>query len=344
MQNNENDGSRHGALAGYILDQFLIDAFNPKTGSEKEIIVLTFIVTRKSAALRLCVFIKQGDFGLMDVEASPDPGEDGDVLVFVEMQRDREVFRNICELLAHIEYLVNKRTWQFKPYPHNQFLEFNRENFFNTVQQYSEEKMDRKPEIRESVKPEPEKSKEPAPMKGPDDAFEETGNLFRPTTIAKPKKKKMFGKSTLDEYLIPGKNLKFQKEVKTPPSKPKENHIKEALTPKKDPVEPPEQTSKSRPEPGPEIKINKKTGPRSVNIKDIPKKEYTLIKPLLGEFKDLKETNKRLNSHIQYLETVKSYLNHQIEIEQEREKNLLIREHQNTQRIKDLEERLNPIP
>ncbi|MGD2270163.1 MAG: tetratricopeptide repeat protein [Desulfobacterales bacterium] len=122
-----------GDLEGLVLDKFLVDAFKPKLCDEKDIAVVTFLVKQKDPAQDLSGYIAQGNFDLLDVEASSAPDEDGYYNLLVEMNRNPEMFDIMDHLLQHITQLVNVKEWQFKPYDYGEYLAWTKENFLSTV-------------------------------------------------------------------------------------------------------------------------------------------------------------------------------------------------------------------
>ena len=142
------EGMTPQKMSGKVLDKFLVDVFKPKNGNEKDIVVFTFLVNQKESATNLHRFISKGPFDLIDVEASPAPDEDGNYLVFVEMDRSRDMFGIMDDILQHIDYLVDVHHWQFRPYSHNTFIEWNRDNFIKTVPQNSAEYSGERPKSK----------------------------------------------------------------------------------------------------------------------------------------------------------------------------------------------------
>lgn len=122
-----------GDLEGLVLDKFLVDAFKPKLCDEKDIAVVTFLVKQKDPAEDLSSYIAQGHFDLLDVEASTTPDEDGYYNLLVEMNRNREMFDVMDNLLQNITQLVNVKEWHFKPYDYGEYLAWSKENFLSTV-------------------------------------------------------------------------------------------------------------------------------------------------------------------------------------------------------------------
>jgi tetratricopeptide (TPR) repeat protein len=135
METPQEQVLKPGDLEGLVLDKFFVDAFKPKLCDEKDIVVVNFLVKKRDPANDLSTYIAQGQFDLIDVEASSSPDEDGNYTLLVEMNRNHEMFDIMDNLLQHITNLVNIKQWQFKPQDYEEFIVWNKENFVNTVPQ-----------------------------------------------------------------------------------------------------------------------------------------------------------------------------------------------------------------
>ncbi len=135
METPQEQVLKPGDLEGLVLDKFFVDAFKPKLCDEKDIAVVNFLVKKRDPANDLSSYIAQGQFDLIDVEASSSPDEDGNYTLLVEMNRNPEMFDIMDNLLHHITNLVNIKQWHFKPQDHEEFIVWNKENFINTVPQ-----------------------------------------------------------------------------------------------------------------------------------------------------------------------------------------------------------------
>ena len=110
------EGLRPGDLEHLILNKVSIDQFEPKTGSDKEVLVMGLYSKDEEPAQDLARFIERGYIGVMDTEVSPGPDEDGNYMVFVEMKKDREVMKRVVEILNDIKSVTTVREWQLNFY------------------------------------------------------------------------------------------------------------------------------------------------------------------------------------------------------------------------------------
>ena len=75
---------KYNELQDLVLPKLSIDEFSPKTGDNKDVMVLGFYVKDKEPAKDLSHFIENGAYDILDVESSPASNDDGEYMVFVE--------------------------------------------------------------------------------------------------------------------------------------------------------------------------------------------------------------------------------------------------------------------
>ncbi len=107
---------KHGELIDLVIPKVSLDEFSPKTGENKDVIVLGFYVDDLEPAKDLSNFIETGAYETLDVEASPASNDEGHYMVFVEMKRNEEVFEKLNKILHDVENLSGKLLWKVKPY------------------------------------------------------------------------------------------------------------------------------------------------------------------------------------------------------------------------------------
>ena len=83
---------KHEDLVDLVIPKVSLDEFAPKTGDNKDVIVIGFYVDDLDPAKDLSNFIESGAYETLDCEASPASNEDGHYMVFVEVDRDDKVF------------------------------------------------------------------------------------------------------------------------------------------------------------------------------------------------------------------------------------------------------------
>tara|TARA_B100000963_G_scaffold105413_1_gene91396 strand:- start:3552 stop:4307 length:756 start_codon:yes stop_codon:yes gene_type:complete len=107
---------KHGELIDLVIPKVSLDEFSPKTGENKDVIVLGFYVDDLEPAKDLSNFIETGAYETLDVEASPASNDEGHYMVFVEMKRNEEVFEKLNKIIHDVENLSGKLLWKVKPY------------------------------------------------------------------------------------------------------------------------------------------------------------------------------------------------------------------------------------
>jgi hypothetical protein len=120
QQYNLNEGLEKGDLARLVSSKVTIDEYKSKIGKDEEIIVLAFKVQGKNPALDLVNFIEKSYDWVLDADASSGELDDGDYLIFVEMDREEEAAANIIQLLEDLVNLtdISMEEWElhnFKP-------------------------------------------------------------------------------------------------------------------------------------------------------------------------------------------------------------------------------------
>jgi hypothetical protein len=102
-------------LRGLISNKISIDQYKPKIGAEEETVVLAFTVTYEEPAEDLANFIETGHLEHLDVDTSGAPETDGSYRVFVEFQRDHDLYEKIEQLLASIDQITSKEedNWEY---------------------------------------------------------------------------------------------------------------------------------------------------------------------------------------------------------------------------------------
>lgn len=107
---------KNGDLAGTVLPEISIDEFQPKSGTDLEVIVVAFYLNDDAPAADLNTFIQRGFIDTLDVDVSPSTDEKGNYLVFVEMSRDETFPNKFIALIKDVENLTGKMDWEIRTY------------------------------------------------------------------------------------------------------------------------------------------------------------------------------------------------------------------------------------
>ena len=110
------EGLEFGDLARLIHPKLHIDEFKSKMGEDADIMVLSFKITEKQPANDLMNFIERGYDWVLDADVSTGELDDGDYLVFVEIERNPRATENIINLVSDILNLTEQKMsdWRFQ--------------------------------------------------------------------------------------------------------------------------------------------------------------------------------------------------------------------------------------
>jgi len=143
MTHNDHitEGAERGDLARLVQPELHIDEFRSKLGRDEDVCVLSFKVSGKEPALDLVSFIEKGYSWVIDADVSSGEMDDGDFLVFVEIERDRELAENIISLMLDTMNLTSQdiKEWKFRYHKDRQYHEITEENIARIVPSTADE-------------------------------------------------------------------------------------------------------------------------------------------------------------------------------------------------------------
>lgn len=130
-----NEGSRAGDLDYLIGKKLHIDEFESKMGSNRSVVTLSFKIKQKEPALDLVRFLENGYDWVLDADVSTGEIEDGEYLVFLEMQRKPDLSKKIMAMLEDLRYLTNlePNKWQYRWYKQRDYVPVTKESLDETV-------------------------------------------------------------------------------------------------------------------------------------------------------------------------------------------------------------------
>jgi hypothetical protein len=109
-------GLKHLDLVNTLYPFISIDEFQPKSGTDREVIVVAFYFKDDAPAKDFNTFVQRGSFDILDSEVSPNPDEEGRYLVFVEFERSKEFYPIFLKFIKDVENLTGDLEWEVKPY------------------------------------------------------------------------------------------------------------------------------------------------------------------------------------------------------------------------------------
>ena len=117
-QNNNQlfEGLEYGDLKRLVHPKLHIDEFKSKMGDDADVIVLSFKVREKIPAEDLSAFVERGYDWVLDSDTGAGDFEDGEFLVFVEMDRSPHAVRHIMKLMEDVLNLTEQKLsdWRFQ--------------------------------------------------------------------------------------------------------------------------------------------------------------------------------------------------------------------------------------
>ena len=110
------EGLEQGDLIRLVHPKIHMDEFKSKMGDDADILVVSFKVHEKDPANDLMSFIERGYEWVLDADVSTGELEDGDYLVFVEMERSPAASKQVTELIEDILNLTGQKLseWRFQ--------------------------------------------------------------------------------------------------------------------------------------------------------------------------------------------------------------------------------------
>lgn len=105
-----------GDLKRLVHDELHIDEYKSKMGDDADVCVLSFKVSDKEPSNDLVNFIEKGYDWVLDADVSSGEKEDGDYLVFIELERTPELPTQIMQLMTELMNLTDQEIadWRFR--------------------------------------------------------------------------------------------------------------------------------------------------------------------------------------------------------------------------------------
>ena len=120
-------------LKDFVNEIFSIDSYKSKMGQDKEISVLAFEVAEQEPAKDLMNFIEKGYEFVLDADISTGENRKGKYDVFVEIERDRHLPKNIGLILDEVSKLADIEDWKYRYYKNFESKSFTIEDAENDI-------------------------------------------------------------------------------------------------------------------------------------------------------------------------------------------------------------------
>lgn len=109
-------GLRYEELKNLVLPLISVDEFEPKIGTNEEVIVVAFYCKDELPAYDLEDFIDKSVVEFLDSEVSPNPDRNGNYVVFIEFKRQPNFWTKLYKIVDDIERVTGKVQWKVRPY------------------------------------------------------------------------------------------------------------------------------------------------------------------------------------------------------------------------------------
>ena len=123
-----NESLRAQDLRHMIKKVFGIDSYKSKVGNDEEVVVLSFVVSEEDPAKDLENFIEMGYDFVLDADVTPGETDDGEFLVFVELERGRHVAEQIMQIVSGVTKLTEFDYMRFRYFKNFKSQEATEEN------------------------------------------------------------------------------------------------------------------------------------------------------------------------------------------------------------------------
>jgi hypothetical protein len=129
------EGLEKGDLSRLVHDELHIDEYKSKMGKDEDIVVISFKVGGKEPAVDLVNFVEKGYSWVLDADNSSGEMEDGDYVVFVEVERNAKVPSQIMKLLEDLVGLTDNKldNWRVRYHKNPKEVECNKETLTNLI-------------------------------------------------------------------------------------------------------------------------------------------------------------------------------------------------------------------
>ena len=118
MTNNNvfqiNEGLKSMDLSRLVHTEIHIDEYKSKMGNDEDIVVVSFKVGGKNPANDLVNFIEKGYPWIIDADTSSGEMDDGDYIVFIEVERSPAISSRIIEMLTDMTNLTGIEVESYK--------------------------------------------------------------------------------------------------------------------------------------------------------------------------------------------------------------------------------------
>ena len=126
-------------MTNLVTPTISIDQYKPKIGEANETVVVAFEVAFEQPAKDLSNLIETDVTESLDVDVSDGPNGEGKYMVFVEFERDGNLYENIMNIVKVASQATSITEWKYSYYKGTDSADLTAENLAETVLDNSEE-------------------------------------------------------------------------------------------------------------------------------------------------------------------------------------------------------------
>ena len=130
---------KYGEMTNLVTPTISIDQYKPKIGEANETVVVAFEVAFEQPAKDLSNLIETDVVESLDVDVSDGPNSDGKYMVFVEFDRDGNLYENIMNIIKVASQVTAITEWKYNYYKGTDSADLTAENLAETVLDNPEE-------------------------------------------------------------------------------------------------------------------------------------------------------------------------------------------------------------
>jgi len=124
---------KYGEMENLVTPTISIDQYKPKVGEANETVVVAFEVAFEQPAKDLSNLIETDVTDHLDVDVSEGPNSDGKYMVFLEFERNNQLFEKIMSIMKVASQVTGITEWKYSYYKGEESKELTLENLGETV-------------------------------------------------------------------------------------------------------------------------------------------------------------------------------------------------------------------
>jgi hypothetical protein len=120
-------------LKDLVLPYIGIDEYKPKTGQEREVIVISILCKDELPAQDLKRFIESTAAEILDVDTSEVPDNNDNYPVFIEVKRDKKFWSKFHTVIQDVQNTCGRLDWRISVYKNDNLFKMSDPELLNSV-------------------------------------------------------------------------------------------------------------------------------------------------------------------------------------------------------------------